>query len=85
MVADCLTKAMKETYLLSVLTSNKWDYRQTEEARATKTRKQLQRSRTHEDDSEPERLPKDDESEPEHLRMDDSEPEHLLPTSNMPS
>ena len=77
MVADCLTKAMKETYLLSVLTSNKWDYRQTEEARATKTRKQLQRSRKHEDDSEPERLLHDD-SEPEHHRTDDSEPEHRL-------
>ena len=54
MVADCLTKAMKETYLLSVLDSNVWNYRQTEEARATKSRKQLQRSKTREDDSEPE-------------------------------
>ena len=53
MVADSLTKQMRSTFLLDVLTTNVWDFAQTDEARATKARKQQQRRRKPED-SEPE-------------------------------
>ena len=53
MVADCLTKAMKDTFLMSVLNRNRWNFQQTDEARAIKERKQLQRSKTTRDDPEP--------------------------------
>ena len=39
MVADCLTKAMKETYLMKVLNTNEWGQRQTEQMKEDKARK----------------------------------------------
>ena len=45
MVADCLTKAMRDDYLTSVLETNVWNFVQTEEAKAIKTRKSEQRAR----------------------------------------
>ena len=43
MVADCLTKSMKEDF---VVQKNEWCYRQGDEAKAVKLRKQLQRRKT---------------------------------------
>lgn len=39
MVCDCLTKLMKEDFLIKVIFTNVWNSAQTEEAKATKTRK----------------------------------------------
>ena len=39
MVADCLTKLMKDDFLLNVLRTNRWNSAQTEDARNTKQRK----------------------------------------------
>ena len=39
LVADCLAKAMKETYLMNVLNTNEWDQRQTEQAEEDKARR----------------------------------------------
>jgi hypothetical protein len=54
MVADCLTKAMREEFLLRVLESNLWDFAQPESAREVKLRKQQQRSKTWAEDAEDE-------------------------------
>ena len=43
MVADCLTKSMKEDF---VVEKNEWCYRQGDETKAVKLRKQLQRRKT---------------------------------------
>ena len=42
MVADCLTKAMRDDYLMNVLQTNVWNFVQTAEAKASKTRKSEQ-------------------------------------------
>ena len=39
MAADCLTKMMKETFLLDIIEKNWWDSTQTQEAKAIKLRK----------------------------------------------
>jgi len=52
MVADCLTKAMRDDYLTNVLDSNIWDFMQTEEAKAIKSRKSEQRSRKRDEKNE---------------------------------
>ena len=44
MVADCLTKAMKDLALNLVLYSNTWSWQQTQDMKDIKTRKQMQRS-----------------------------------------
>ena len=57
MCADCLTKAMSETYLQAVLDSNKWNFAQTQEAKEVKLRKQAQRKKSRTEgiaDSKPE-------------------------------
>ena len=46
MLADCLTKSMRDTYLMEVIQSNVWNYAQTEEAKKVKARKQEQRRKT---------------------------------------
>ena len=53
MVADCLTKLMREDFLMQVLNSNVWNFKQTEEAKAIKHRKSAQR-RAKKQDSDPE-------------------------------
>ena len=53
MVADCLTKIMKEDFLVQVLLTNHWNYMQTAEAKAVKVRKQTQRSTAKEDKKVP--------------------------------
>jgi hypothetical protein len=45
MVADCLTKMMRDDLLDQVLADNHWDFSQSAEAKETKARKQTQRSR----------------------------------------
>ena len=52
MVADCLTKAMRDDYLTNVLDSNIRDFMQTEEAKAIKSRKSEQRSRKRDEKNE---------------------------------
>ena len=49
MIADCLTKMMKEDELLEVLKTNKWDYEQSAEMKAGKTHKQNLRSASKKD------------------------------------
>ena len=49
MVADCLTKAMKENYLRQVLDTNVWDLKQPQSAKDIKSRKQQQRRRKDDD------------------------------------
>lgn len=44
MVVDCLTKAMREDFMMEVLDSNWWDFTQTEVAKAIKARKSELRS-----------------------------------------
>ena len=46
LVADCLTKAMREDFLMKVLDTNLWNNAQTAEARAVEARKQEMRSKT---------------------------------------
>ena len=52
MVADCLTKAMRDDYLMNVLQTNVWNFVQTEEAKAIKTRKSEQRARKRDEKNE---------------------------------
>ena len=52
MVADCLTKAMRDDYLKSVLETNTWNFVQTAEAKAIKTRKSEQRARKRDEKNE---------------------------------
>ena len=40
MSADCLTKQMKGDFLYKVLETNQWNYKQPEEAKELKSRKQ---------------------------------------------
>ena len=46
MAADCLTKSMKETYLMEVLDTNTWNFEQTLLAKSIKLKKQQQRRKT---------------------------------------
>ena len=46
MLADCLTKAMRDTYLMEVIKTNVWNFAQTEEAKRVEARKQEQRRKT---------------------------------------
>ena len=50
MIADCLTKQMREDELQQVLDLNYWGFTQTDEAKAVKARKQAQRRKTVDDD-----------------------------------
>jgi len=57
MIADCLTKQMKEDDLLEVLKTNQWDYQQTEAMKKGKVHKQNLRSLSKKEkkaDSDPE-------------------------------
>ena len=76
MVADCLTKAMRDDYLMQVLKTNRWNYEQTAEAKAAKARKQAQRSQLKRE----KRSFKDaNVSDPEHgAENHDSDPERDL-------
>ena len=56
MCADCLTKAMSETYLQTVLDSNKWNFAQIPEAKEVKLRKQAQRKKSRTDVNEDSKL-----------------------------
>jgi hypothetical protein len=79
MVVDCLTKAMREDFLLQVLRTNVWNFVQTEEAKEIKARKQAQRSQSKREKRNTTHVTFDDEvhdSEPEHDdEAPDSEPE----------
>ncbi len=44
MVCDCLTKNMRDDFMMKVLKANHWDFEQTAEAKEVKAKKQLQRS-----------------------------------------
>ena len=62
MVCDCLTKNMRDEYMMKVLDGNHWNFEQTAEAKEVKAKKQLQRSVSKKQkqmlniyDSEPER------------------------------
>jgi hypothetical protein len=50
MVADCLTKAMREDFLRKVLDTNVWNFAQPDSAKATKQKKQMQRKKGDEND-----------------------------------
>ena len=65
MVADCLTKAMREDFMRKVLDTNFWNYEQTAEAKAIKARKQAQRSLKKSQVSEPELVSEPPDSDPE--------------------
>jgi len=54
MIADCLTKQMREDSLQKVIDENRWEFHQTEEARAVKARKQEQRRKATDNGEEPE-------------------------------
>ena len=50
MVADCLTKSMRDDYFMNV--TNVWNFVQTAEAKAIKTRKSEQRARKRDEKNE---------------------------------
>ena len=50
MIADCLTKQMREDELQQVLDLSYWDFTQTDEAKAVQARKRAQRRKTVDDD-----------------------------------